>query len=170
MKVKTALLLWWCMASVLPLWNKSKKMPKKILWKDAAAVNAECKSFNRIHKACMGNVCESSIRFDVQHQLPIKMAGAHKNVFGCIHRSEERERAWEAPSHTPAGTLWINCRGWSRIYDVIQTTINAQGLAFVFISCTPSWVKLFLANRCERHVNLKCVCVCVCSYLVMLVS
>lgn len=42
---------------------------------------------------------------------------------------------------------------------MIQTTINAQGLAFVFTSCTPSWVKFFWANRCKCHVNLNCVCV-----------
>lgn len=37
-----------------------------------------------------------------------------------------------------------------------QTTINAQGLALVFISFTLNWIKFF-AVRCKHHVNLKCV-------------
>lgn len=37
-------------------------------------------------------------------------------------------------------TLWINCEGWSRIYDASQMTINAQGLNCVYFQfqCTTS--------------------------------
>lgn len=35
---------------------------------------------------------------------------------------------------TPAHTSWINCEGWSRIYDTIRATINALGLKCVYIS------------------------------------
>lgn len=70
------------------------------------------------------------VRFVLMHgtvcPINTKQRGKKETRLRMVKNNRRAREPWFV-------TLWINCEGWSRIYDASQMTINAQGLN-VFIS------------------------------------